>query len=140
MSDLASSMPKPAMATGIPSLRDFRLQRSWMAALGFYLAYVVIGGFLGFIFVSVLSAILMPQATYEQGFAVGVLAGRLLAMIYVTSIFGVITYKRRAWRNWIYLIGLLLSVVLACFVGALGGLLPTGVLLCIRGPEPTTKS
>ena len=105
------------------NLTNFGYKRSAKEAVGFYLAYLgmlllfamLLGGVAGFIF----------KISYMQG----VLIGAVVAIIASIALATIVVKSKYQLNNFGYLILILLSGVLAIFIGGIGGLIPVAYLI-----------
>lgn len=101
------------------NLTDFSYKRNLKEAIGFYLAYlllgVILGGIAGALFVS-------------QGFNQGVRVGTIVSIILSLVISGLLLKEKNLFRNFSYILLALLSGILAAFGGSLLGLIIPAVI------------
>lgn len=106
-------------------LFSFNKERQPLEALGFYIAYFIIGLTLG-----VTSVYVFGANTYESGLIVG----QVLAFFYCPFL-GYLILSQKRQLNTSYAALLPIIAFLAYFLGALGGLVPVAYLTTIKNPE-----
>lgn len=104
------------------NLTDLSFKRSAIQAVGFYIAYlvltVVLGGLAGGVF-----SILTSDLTVAGSYLSGVRIGAVLAVVVSTSLAFVVVSKKQRLSNFLYLILIVLSGILALLAGGLAGLI-----------------
>lgn len=103
-------------------LTEFSYKRNWKGAIGFYLAYLLLGFILGGIF-GILSTIQSGATTPSEGFDAGFKIGAIISIIYPLTISFIVLVQRKLHKNFGWVILALLSGLLAAFGGSLLGLL-----------------
>ena len=106
-------------------LAKFEKQRTAGEAVGFWLAYLV----LGFLLAAVVGgcwAALQGTETFEAGVAAGAQAGMVFGVVYSLALTVVVSLKKSSGFLGIFLSGI--AALLALFGGALLGLIPTAFL------------
>ena len=124
--------------TGFQSVSDFHAPRSWLAVAGFYFFYLLIGlvlcGTAGG-----LTGAIVGGTTAEDGYRLGVKAGRVVAVIYCTGLYGIIVYAQRAWRNPWHMAGIAATLIASLLGGTLLGLIPATIAIGIRNKKNTEQ-
>ena len=110
-------------------LTDFSYTRNWKGAVGFYLAFMLLG-LLGLFIIGVAGAIINPPppgASYADGFQAGVQFGMHIGIILITlyslAISFVVLFKKNLQKRFWYVLLALVSGIAALFGGALLGLI-----------------
>ena len=105
------------------ALTDFSVKRSTKQAIGFYIAYlgliILVGGLVGG---------LIGSVTGSGDFDTGLTIGTYAAVIFSVAISFAVTYKKQLLGNFLYLILVILSGILALGGGGLLGLIPAAYL------------
>ena len=104
------------------NLTNFSYKRNWKEAVGFYLAYFLVGLILGGIG-GALSGIQSGASTFDEGFRSSLGVGAMVAIVYCLIIACLVLAQRKLYKNFGYVILALLSAVLAAFGGLLWGLI-----------------
>lgn len=104
------------------NLVDFSYKRNWKEAVGFYLAYLVLGVILAAI-AGGLSSFFSEIGTFEQGYNQGVKAGSVTGVIFCLLISIVLLKQKKLFINFGYIILALLGVILSLLGGLLFGLM-----------------
>jgi hypothetical protein len=112
------------------NLGNFEFKRNWKQAIGFYLAY----GFLGFLF-GVLAGGMAGSLDPDHAQQLGVKAGRITGVIYCLALAVITASKKSLLSSFKVLVLVVLSPLVALFLGALGGLIPVAYLTT-RPSEP----
>lgn len=102
-------------------LTEFSYKRNWKEAIGFYLAYFLVGLILAGIS-GELSSIQSGATTFSEGFDAGFRIGAIVVIIYSLIISFVVLIQRKLYKNFGWVILALLSGLLAAFGGLLLGL------------------
>jgi len=107
------------------NLTNFSYKRNWKEAIGFYLAYLLLG--------IILSGIVGGLAgsgynTFNQGFTRGVSVGPMVAVIFCLIISGLLLKEKKLFRKFGYIILALLSGILAILGGTLLGLIIPAII------------
>jgi uncharacterized membrane protein YoaK (UPF0700 family) len=113
------------------NLTDLSYKRNWKEAIGFYLAYLLLGFILG----AVAGAFMAAQSgatTFDQGFNQGVSIGAMVGIAYSLIVACALLWKKKLYKNFGYVLLALVSGILAAFGGSLLGLIIPAVI--------TTKS
>lgn len=97
------------------NLVDFSYKRKGKEAVGFYLAYLLLGILIG----GALTAIVGQDNSFYSGLAIGA----HIAVIFVFVIGILILSQRKRYKNSLYIILVLVSVLLSQLAGDLGGLI-----------------
>lgn len=105
------------------ALTDFSVKRSTKQAIGFYIAYLVL-----IILVGGLVGGLIGSVTGSGDFDTGLTIGTYAAVIFSVAISFAVTYKKQLLGNFLYLILVILSGILALGGGGLLGLIPAAYL------------
>ena len=113
------------------NLTDFGYKRDAKGAIGFYLAYLGLLLLLAMIIGAL--AGLMFQISFKQG----VQAGAIIAIIVSIALAVTVLKSKNQLGNFGYIMLILLSGVLAIFIGGIGGLIPVAYLTTV---EDLTKS
>jgi hypothetical protein len=108
-------------------LTDFSYKRNWKEAIGFYLANFVLALILGQI-VAQATVAQTGAKTFEEGFAIGLKTGAMIAIIYCLALAVVILIKRKLYKNFGYIVLALLSGLVAVYGGALFGLIIPAIM------------
>jgi len=103
-------------------LTNFSYKRNWKEAIGFYLAYFLVGLILSAVG-GALSGIQSGATTFGEGFNSGLVIGAMIAIVYSLIISFVVLIQRKLYKNFGYIILALLSGLLAEFGGLLLGLI-----------------
>lgn len=110
------------------NLTDFSAKRTGKQALGFYLAYLVLGLILGAIF-GLLGGIFLARGnTDSAAYTAGVQGGMLVAIFYPIVISFLVLRGKKLTGNFSYILLAVLSGILGYFGGALLGLIPAAYL------------
>lgn len=104
------------------NLTDLSFKRSALQAVGFYVAYLVLTVVLGALAGGVFS-ILTSDLTVAGSYLSGVRIGAVLAVVVSTSLAFVVVSKKQRLSNFLYLILIVLSGILALLAGGLAGLI-----------------
>lgn len=99
-----------------------------MEAIGFYLAYLLLGIILGGIIGGISGALFAKEDTFQAGFEIGSKVGVVVSVTYCLVISYMVLKNKNLLSNFLYLLLGLASGVLATFGGGLLGLLPTAFL------------
>lgn len=103
-------------------LTNFSHKRNWKEAVGFYLAYLLVGLILGAIGGG-LVGIQSDATTFNEGFNASLEIGAIIGTIYSLAITFAILIKRKLYKNFGLIVLALLSGLLAVFGGLLFALL-----------------
>ena len=98
------------------NLLNLEIKRNLKQAIGFYIAYLILGILLS----GVLSFISQPSA----GFEAGVEFGRWFIVLFVITLSFLIFYKKNSIRSFKSIMIILLAAVCAIFGGALLAMIP----------------
>jgi hypothetical protein len=104
-------------------LGNFELERSVKQAFGFYISYLLLGFMIGFV-VGFLAVTLYPEFALQVGTRVGQITG----VIYCFSLALIIAFKKSLLSSFKVMVLIVLSSLIAVFLGALGGLIPVAYL------------
>jgi hypothetical protein len=104
-------------------LGNLEFERSWKQAFGFYLAY----GFLGFL-IGVLAGGMAGSLDPDHAHQLGVKAGRITGVIYCLALAVITASKKSLLSSFKVLVLVVLSPLIALFLGAMGGLIPVAYL------------
>ena len=119
------------------NLTNFSYTRSWKEAIGFYLAYFLVGLILGGSG-GAWSAIQSGATTFDEGFSSGLNAGAAVSIVYSLAIAILLLIQKKLYKNFGYVILALLSGALAAFGGLLlGFIIPA--FLTTRGTISTEE-
>lgn len=99
------------------NLTDFSYKRNWQEAIGFYLAYLLLGMVLAGI-AGALTGILSGANTFSRGFNQGLGVGATISVVFSLIISGLLLKEKKLFRNFGYVLLILLGGILA-----VGGLL-----------------
>ena len=104
------------------NLMDLKIQRTGKQAVGFYIAYLflimIVGGLLTGLYALV---------TGESGFEAGVKVGQIVAVVFVLGISSTIALQKKI-LSFATVLLILLSGLLALFLGGIAGLIPAAYL------------
>ncbi len=103
-------------------LTDFSYKRNWKEAVGFYLAYFLVGLILSGI-AGGLSSISSETITFSEGFDAGMGIGAMVAVVYSLIISFIVLIQKKLYKNFWYVILALSSGLLAILGGLLLGLM-----------------
>ena len=120
------------------NLTNFSYKRNWKEAIGFYLAYFIVGLILGGIG-GALSSIQSGATTFSEGFSSGLGVGAMVAIVYCLVVAILVLAQRKLYKNFGYVILALLSAILAAFGGSLLGLI-IPAFMTTRGVSATETS
>lgn len=104
-------------------LGNLELKRNWKQAFGFYLAY----GFLGFLF-GVLAGGMVGALDPDHAQQLGAKAGRIVGVLYCLALAAITASKKSLLSSFKVLVLVVLSPLIALFLGAIGGLIPVAYL------------
>ena len=104
------------------NLTNFSYKRNWKEAIGFYLAYCIVGFILGGIG-GAFSGIQSGATTFGEGFSSALRVGAMIAIVYCLAIAILVLVQRKLYKNFWYVILALLGAILAAFGGSLLGLI-----------------
>lgn len=104
-------------------LTEFSYKRNWKEAIGFYLAYFLVGLILAGIAGGLLIIIQSGVNTFGEGFNAGLVIGQIVGVIYSLIISFAVLIQRKLYKNFGYVILVLLNGLLALFGGLLLGLI-----------------
>ena len=102
-------------------LTNFGFNRSVKQAFGFYLAYLLFAAIICGLSGGVVSVI---YANENNTFELGAKAGAVVAVMLMLILGYLILKQKNLLNNFIYIIFVLFSALIALFAGALGGLIP----------------
>lgn len=109
-------------------LTDFSQKRTGKQALGFYLAYLVLGIILGAIAGALSGTLFATGGTTTEAYTAGFQGGLIVAILYPMVISFLVLRGKKLTNNFGYLLLGVLSGVLGFFGGALLGLIPVAYL------------
>ncbi len=109
-------------------LTDLSFKRSWLQALGFYLAYFLLALIIGGIFGAIAGALFAKAETIQAGFEAGQRGGVLVATLFPPIVCLMILKSKKMLNNFWYILLALFSGVLGVLGGALLGLIPAAFL------------
>jgi len=119
-------------------LTDLSKNRSFIQALGFYLAYLFLFALLGAL-AGTIQGVVIPEASFEAGYMSGVRIGALLSVV-VSPLFALLVlYQKKQLNNFGYIILVVVSGILAGFGGFLMGLIPVAFLTTRNSESPLAK-
>jgi len=101
---------------------NFSYKRNWKEAIGFYIAYFVIG----LILLAISGSLAGTQnnvTTFDEGFEMGAKIGAMMAIIYSLVLSLIVLIQGKLHKNYGYLILALLSPILAVFGALLAGMI-----------------
>ncbi len=107
-------------------LSDFSYERNWKEAIGFYLAYLLLGIILGFASGFILGVFIYSVGTihnFETNYEIGRRVGVSFYMIYILVIFVLLLAKKKMLNNFGYILLGLFNLILSVFGGAIFGLI-----------------
>ena len=107
-------------------LTDFAHKRTALEAIGFYLAYLVLGILLGVLFAVIFG--ILAGVTQEKAYDTGVLTGSVVALVFSIGLPIMILQQKKQLNNFGYILLIALAGVLAVFAGCLAGLIPAAFL------------
>jgi len=123
----AAATEQPGKRRMFHEIMNFDYQRSAKQAFGWYLMYLLIGIIIGLVsgYVAAIAA-----KDFDEGFAIGRMAGQLSAVPY-NILLGtlLIWHRKKDAPNLLLVLG---GVVLSVISGAIGGLIPLAFLNCRR--------
>lgn len=105
------------------NLTDFSYKRSIKEAIGFYIAYWFSFGLMGFL-LGLFMSFFIRNLSFESGMGVGT----IMSMVLCPLLSFLIMKSKNLLGNFIYIILLILSSILAFFGGGLLGLIPVAFL------------
>jgi len=108
-------------------ITDFAYRRTALEALGFYLAYFLLGGLLGAL-IGGLAAAIKGDATFASSYITGASVGQVVAIIFCLIIAILVVKAKNGFKNFSYILLIVLSGLLAVFGGNLVGLIPVAYL------------
>ena len=108
-------------------LVDFGYERTPREALGFYLAYFVLGILTGALSGGILG-LFSSADSVQTGISAGVCIGAIIAVVLSVSVPLLVLYEKGLLNNFLYIMLVILSGLLALFVDGLGGLIPAAFL------------
>jgi uncharacterized membrane protein len=117
------------------NLTSFSYKRNWKEAIGFYLAYFLLGLMLSGIS-GVIFGTLSEATTFREGFNSGRHAGAVVSIVFCLVIAVSLLVQKKMHQNFGYVILALLSAMLAAFGGALLGLI-IPAFMTTRGASDT---
>ena len=106
------------------NLLDFGYKRTWLQAVGFYLAYFLLIIIIGFLAGALMGLIFSGGSVS----AMGVQIGNILAIVICLALSFTILYKKNQHKNFGLVLLALLSGILAFLGGGLLGLIPAAFL------------
>jgi len=106
------------------NLLDLEYKRTWLQAIGFYLAYFLFIVILGFL----AGALIGLAFSGSNLFGIGVQIGNIMAIIICLALSFTILYKKNQLKSFGLILLALLSGILAFFGGGLLGLIPAAFL------------
>lgn len=104
------------------NLTDFSFRRSGKEAVGFYLAYLLVGLIVGGIGGAV-AGLQAGATTFSEGLKLGLKIGPIIAMVYSIAISLTVLLQRKLYTGFGYIVLVLCSGLFAAFGGLLLGLL-----------------
>ena len=110
------------------NLGDLSVKRSWQEAIGFYIAYLLLGMLLG-----ALTGVIAGITNPENGLELARVAGLVVATIYSVALYFTIYIKKKM-SSFIFILLGLVAGVASVFVGNLVALIFVAVLTT-RGAE-----
>ena len=99
-------------------LTTFSYKRNWKEAIGFYIAFLILGLVLGGI-AAVFGGASSGNATFNEGVKIGA----LVSIIYCLLISGLLLKEKRLFKNFVYILLALVSGLLAGLGGGLLGMI-----------------
>ena len=113
------------------NLTDLSLVRNWKQAVVFYVAYVILGTLLGAISGG-FSALFFGSTEFQTNFDLGARVGAMVAIIY-TLVLGLLVLKSKGlFKNFPSILMILISVLIALFVGNFGGLILIAIMTTFK--------
>ena len=120
------------------NLTDFGYQRNWKEAIGFYIAYFLLGALVGGLAGGLMGVIFpVADSTFSAGFASGVRAGTVISVIISLALSLAIIVKKKLAFGYFFM-GLLAGL-LALVAGGFLGLIPVAYL-ATRPSQAKTNS
>lgn len=110
------------------NLADFSQVRSTKQALGFYLAYLVLGFILGAVAGALGSTLFAKGGSVSEVYEAAVKSGLVVAIAYPIVVSFMIVKAKKLTKNFTYILLTVLAGVLGYFGGALLGLIPAAYL------------
>jgi hypothetical protein len=104
------------------NLTDFLYQRTGKEALGFYLAYFLLGIILGGI-IGAMTVIFTGATSFEEAFNTGLRIGAMTSTVYCFIVSLLLLVQKKLYKNFGYMILVLITGILAALGGALLGLI-----------------
>ncbi len=99
-------------------LMDFSYERNWKEAIGFYLAFLLMGLLAISILAGIVGGFILDQAsTFQSGFTVGMRVGIIAGPIYALIISCIVLKEKKLYKKFGYVLLVLVSVIIASLVG-----------------------
>lgn len=117
------------------NLFNFGYERSGIQAVGFYIAYLILFMLVGVI-ATLANIYLFPHADIQASNLAAVKIGKAISLIGSTYLCMVIARKKGFMIHYKTFFLMLLSGVLATFIGAIGGLIPAAYLSTSKMKTP----
>lgn len=109
------------------NISNFGFERTGKQAFGFYLAYLFLGIILGMLIGGIYGAI-AGGPSFENG----VHAGQIVAIFYCLGLGITVAHSKGLFPSFKVMFLVLLSGLLAVFIGAIGGLIPIAYISTMR--------